>query len=112
MTTRAVLAPEAERELRRALRDLGKHNMAAARGLNDAVENAARMIGANPAIGPRRPKLASKRYRFWSIPRYRFLLAYTAETRPQRIVRLVHTSRDLIALLADLQDPTDSEATS
>jgi len=42
------------------------------------------------------------RYRFWSIPRYRYLLVYTDATDPPRIVRVVHTSRDLPSVLSEL----------
>jgi plasmid stabilization system protein ParE len=48
--------------------------------------------------------LASARYRFWSIPRFRYLLAYTDAADPPRIVRIVHTSRDLPRVLAELLD--------
>ena len=71
-------------------------------GLYAAVEEAARRIVVNPAIGARRPQLASARYR--SIPRYRYLPAYTDATDLPRIARIVHTSRDLPRVLADLLD--------
>jgi toxin ParE1/3/4 len=102
VTRPAILTPQARAELRAAVR--GLDNTTARRGLNDAVEAAARHIGANPAIGARRPRLASARYRFWSIPRYHYLLVYTDATDPPRIVRIVHTSQDLPRALADLLD--------
>lgn len=102
MTLPAVLTPLARAELRSAIRKLD--NTTARRALNDAVEAAVRRIGANPALGNHRPQLASARYRFWSIPRYRTLLAYTDATDPPRIVRIVHTSQDLPRVLADLLD--------
>jgi len=98
----AVLTPLARAELRAAIRKLD--NTAARRGLNDAVAAAARHIGANPALGAHRLRLAGARYRFWSIPQYRTLLAYTDATEPPRIVRIVHTSQDLPRVLADLLD--------
>ncbi len=102
MTPPAILTPLARAELRAAIRNLD--NTTARRALNDAVEAAARHIGANPALGTHRLQLASARYRFWSIPRYRTLLAYTDATDPPRIVRIVHTSQDLPRVLADLLD--------
>jgi toxin ParE1/3/4 len=102
VTRPAILTPLAQADLRVAVRKLD--NTAARRGLNDAVEAAARLIGANPAAGARRVRLASARYRFWSIPRYHALLAYTDATDPPRIVRIVHTSQDLPRVLADLLD--------
>jgi toxin ParE1/3/4 len=100
VTRPAILTPLARAELRAAIRRLD--HTAARRGLNDAVLEAAHWIGANPTIGARRPQLANLRYRFWPIPRYRYLLAYTDATDPPRIVRIVHTSQDLPRVLADL----------
>lgn len=94
----AVLTLGARRELAVALGRIAEDNADAAEQLNDAVHEAARLIGA------RRPRLATARYRFWSIPRFRYLLAYTDATDPPRIVRIVHTSRDLPRVLAELLD--------
>jgi plasmid stabilization system protein ParE len=100
----AVITLRARRDLAVALERIAEDNPGTAARLNDAVLEAARLIGANPAIGTRRPRLASARYRFWSIQRYRYLLAYTDATDPPRIVRIVHTSRDLPRVFADLLD--------
>ena len=102
MTASAVLTPGAQAELRDAIRALD--NTVARRGLRDAIRDAARLIGDNPALGTRRPSLAGPRYRFWSIPRYRCLMVYSDATVPPRILRVLHTSRDLPPLLAELRD--------
>jgi plasmid stabilization system protein ParE len=98
----AVLTRKARTELRDAIRWIGADSLASARGLNDAVEVAARRIGINPAIGVRRLELAPERYRFWSIQRYPYILVYTGDTDPPRIVRIVHMARDLTKLLTKL----------
>ncbi len=108
MTIPAILASQARRELARALRGIAADNPDAADRLNDAVREAARLIGGNPALGARRPSLAGARYRFWSIPRYRYLLICTDATDPPRTLRMLHTSRDLPPLLANLRDPRES----
>jgi toxin ParE1/3/4 len=104
LTIPAILTNRARRELARALREIALDNPDAADRLNDAVREAARLIGGNPALGARRPSLADPRYRFWSIPLYRYLLVYTDSTDPPRILRILHTSRDLPPLLANLRD--------
>ena len=81
---------------------IATENLTAARGLNEAVLGAARRIGAHPAIGVHRAALAADRYRFWSLRRYGYILVYTDQTDPPRIVRIVHMARDLPPLLADL----------
>jgi plasmid stabilization system protein ParE len=104
LTVPAILTLRARRELAKALERIAEDNPDAADHLYHAVREAARRIGANPALGARRPQLAGARYRFWSIPRYRYLLAYTDATSPPRIVRIVHTSRDLPRALGELLD--------
>ncbi len=99
MTVAAILTGQARRELARALRRIAADNPDAADGLNDAVLEASRLIGGNPEIGARRPNLAGARYRY--------LLVYTDAAVPPRIVRVLHTSRDLEPLLAGLRDPPD-----
>jgi toxin ParE1/3/4 len=103
VTRPAILTLRARAELREAIRHIGMDDLAAARGLNDAVETAAARIGARPSIGVRRPALAGERYRFWSLRRYGYILVYTDQTNPPRIVRIVHMARDLPPLLADLR---------
>jgi plasmid stabilization system protein ParE len=98
----AVLTRRARAELRDALGWIGGDNPAAARGLNDAVQEAAVRIGKNPQMGRHRPALAGSRYRFWSIVRYGYLLVYTDQVQPPRIVRIVSTARDLPRILSDL----------
>ncbi|HUB44640.1 MAG TPA: type II toxin-antitoxin system RelE/ParE family toxin [Acetobacteraceae bacterium] len=102
MTAPAVLTLRARRELGAALRRIASDNPDAADRFYEAVRKAAHWIGGNPALGAHRPSLAGHRYRFWSIPRYRYVLVYTDATDPPRIVRIVHTSRDLPNVLADL----------
>jgi plasmid stabilization system protein ParE len=92
----------AQRELQNALRDIAANNEAAARGLNDAVLKAAKLLGSRPNVGRHGPYVP-RRYRFWSLTRYRFLLVYDATLDPVQIVRVVSTRRDLPRVLGDLQ---------
>ena len=83
-------------------RRIARDNPDAADRFYEAVQHAVHRIGGNPALGAHRLGLAGHRYRFWSIPRYRYLLVYTDASNPPRIVRIVHTSRDLPSVLTDL----------
>ncbi len=107
MTDPAILTKRARQELARAIKWIAKDNPGTADGLNDAVLHAAQLIGRTPLVGAHRLHLAGRRYRFWSLPHYRYLLVYTDATEPPRILRLLHTSRDLQPLLASLRDPAD-----
>jgi hypothetical protein len=73
-------------------------NADAAEQLNDAVHESARLIGA------RRPRWANARYRFWSIPRLRYLLAYTDAPTRLGLCGSCILSRDLPRVLVELLD--------
>ncbi len=102
MTRPADFTPAAQHDLRAAIDWIAKDNPAAARGLSTAVGAAARRIGARPKIGAVRPHLTSGRHQFLSLRGSAYLLVYAADTTPHRILRILHTSRDLPPLLADL----------
>ena len=108
MSRPAILAPEARAELLKAVRRNAEDNEIAARGLRQAVGEAARLLGRHPLAGRVQPLLAPPRYRFWSLTRFHYVLVYEAAARPPRIARVLHTAQDLPPLLADLWDPTDA----
>ncbi len=101
MTQPAVLTPLAQRELQHALHQIAKDNKAAARGLNDAVLEAANRLGTRPGLG-RLALYVPPRYRFWSLTQFGYLMVYDATLEPVQIVRVVSARRDLPRLLADL----------
>ncbi len=95
----AVFAPAARADLRAAVAWIVRDNPAAARALRDAALLAARRIGANPAIGASRPFLGADRFRFFRLRGFSYLVVYAADTDPPRILRVLHTARDLPAIL-------------
>lgn len=56
-----------------------------------------RRIGRNPGLGHYREDLLSRRYRFWAF--YRYVIVYAWQTKPVRIIAILHGARDLGALL-------------
>jgi len=97
--TSPIFAPRAQRELRAAAEWIAEDNPAAADALLAAAITAARRIQAWPKLGRIRLELAPGRYRFWSLRGFPYLLVYEAETKPPIILRFVHQSRDLPAVL-------------
>jgi toxin ParE1/3/4 len=100
----AVFAAAARADLREAVAWIARDNPAAARGLRDAAVRAAERIGANPFIGATRPRLGADRFRFLLLTGYSYVVVYTADTDPPRVLRVLHTARDLPRILAEL-DP-------
>ena len=98
MTSPAFL-PRARRELREAAVWIAEDNPAAAEALLAAAMGAARRLQARPKLGRVRLELAAERYRFWSLRGFPYLPVYDAEADPPIILRFVHQSRDLPAVL-------------
>lgn len=98
----AVLTPAARRDLADATDWIAKDNPAAARALRNAVITAASRSGEHPRIGTVRPDLAKERIRFVVLRGFPYILVYAADKMPLRILRLLHGTRDLQAVLRDL----------
>jgi len=89
----------ARREIAQALRDIERRR--AREALSEAVQRAAQRLGENPSLGSVRPPF-SPRFRFWSLPRFGYVLAYDPDSVPVEILRCVHTRRDLPQILGEL----------
>ena len=97
--TPALFTPRAERELRDAVLWVEQDNPAAADAVLAAAIATARRLQARPKLGRVMLDLAPARYRFWSVRGFPYLLVYDAEAEPSIILRVVHQSRDLPAIL-------------
>ena len=62
-----------------------------------AIEVAMAGLGGNPGIGHFREDLAHRRYRFFLI--YSYLVVYRWQTKPIRVIRILHAARDVRELL-------------
>jgi toxin ParE1/3/4 len=97
--TSPILAPRAQRELREVVVWIADDNPAAADVLLAAAMAAARRLQARRKLGRVRLELAPERYLFLSLRGFPYLLVYDAEAEPPIILRFVHQSRDLPAVL-------------
>lgn len=98
----ARLAPAAIRDLREATRWIAADNPDAADALVDAVNRAARLLGQHPEMGATRPALAPARFRFLLVRDFPYLMIYEIERETPRVLRVLHTARDLRTLLSPL----------
>jgi toxin ParE1/3/4 len=97
--TSPIFAPRAQRALREAAMWVAEDNPAAADALLAAAMAVARRLQVRPKLGRVRLELAPERFRFWSLRGFPYLLVYDAEAEPPIILRFVHQSRDLPAVL-------------
>lgn len=93
MRSRYQLTPLAESDLEEIFFEVkDRHGLIVAERVYSNMTHAFAMLAEMPAVGRERPELWAPPYRFWPIgPAY---IAYRADVRPIRIVRIARASRD------------------
>jgi len=99
---RAVLAPQARRDLLEAARWIAKENRTAAAGLRQALIDAAIRIGEHARIGTVRAELADDPIRFLPMTGFLYVIVYDSSAKPPLILRVLHGARDIPEILRDL----------
>jgi len=92
-----VLTPLASRDLSEIWEYLAQDSIAIADQTLAAVEKAIRRLARRPGIGHLREDLADRRHRFFLVRSY--LVVYRTATKPLQVIRVLHASRDVQALL-------------
>ena len=78
---------------------ISKDDRRAASHLRQAVLRIARLLGEFPETGRRRIELAADSIRFVAMPDFPYILVYQADVVPPRILRVLHSARDLPEVL-------------
>ena len=94
---RFVLTPRATYDLEDIWDYISQDDILAADRIITAIEKSIRKLVRNPGIGHLREDLADERHRFYTV--YSYLIVYRVHTRPLQIVRVLHASRDIQAIL-------------
>lgn len=81
---------------------IAEDNPSVAEVLVSVVEESAARVCARPSLARLEPKLASDRFRFWSVRGFPYLLVIDTATALPKIVRIIHQARDLPVALRDL----------
>jgi toxin ParE1/3/4 len=92
-----VLTPAAIRDLHSIQSFIAGESPQAARKVLTALRAAIRKLARQPGIGHRREDLADPRYRFFLV--YSYFIVYAAESKPLRVIRILHAARDLQTML-------------
>ena len=93
-----LLTPEAKTDLKEILLDIAEDSPDAAQRLRSEFFEGLQALGRSPGIGHYHEELLSRKYRFWNF--YSYVVAYDWESRPIRIISVVHGARDLSAFFA------------
>jgi plasmid stabilization system protein ParE len=96
-----VITPQARRDLKEILLDIAEDSVDTAERLRAEFYAALRKLARSPGIGHFHDELMSRKYRFWNF--YSYAIVYAWETKPIRIITVVHGSRDLVAYIAARQ---------
>jgi plasmid stabilization system protein ParE len=73
--------------------------VAVARHVLREIRSAVQFLAANPGVGHLRDDLTDQSVKFW--PVFSYLVIYNPTTRPLEILRVLHASRDVSAILED-----------
>jgi toxin ParE1/3/4 len=99
-----LFAPRARHELREASVWIAQKSPVTAHALVTEAVRAAALLAGQPMLDRRRLDLLPEPYRFWSLRGFPYLLVYNSSANPPRILRTLHTARDLQTLLGEM-DP-------
>jgi len=87
------LSPEARDDLQEIWIYIAGDNLAAADKLEADIYQACAVLAENPRLGHKRPDLTDEPVLFWPV-RGQYLVIYQRETKPLKIVRILHGARD------------------
>src|SRR5438067_2952627 len=94
------LTTEARDDLYSIWHHIALRNLDAADRVRDQIEEACQQLADLPLMGHLRDDLAPSGIRFW--PVYKYLIIYRRDTEPIRVLRIIHGSRDVPAILEGL----------
>ena len=104
---RFVLTLLARQDLEDIWNYIAHDNINAATRVLDRVEASIRALAKNPGVGHLREDLADRRHRFLPVGSY--LIVYRPQTKPLQIIRILHASLDVQALLDIEPDTFETE---
>jgi len=94
---RFILTPRANQDVNDIWDHIANDNIEAADRVLKALEEAMLRLAKNPGMGHWREELTDKRHRFLLV--YSYLVVYRCGTKPLRIIRVLHASRDVQSIL-------------
>src|SRR6476619_5330116 len=88
--------PQAVTDLFEIWSFIARENPVAADRVEEAVYRACDFLADSPLVGRTRKELTPLPVRFWLVQPYsNYLIVYDPEKKPLRIIRILHSARDL-----------------
>ena len=91
------VTPRARDDLANIWEHIAEDNIDAADRVVIELNAAMYRLAEYPQLGHRRDDVDDTRYRFWVV--YSYLIVYAFETDPLQIIRVIHGSRDVPAVI-------------
>jgi plasmid stabilization system protein ParE len=100
--SRYQFTPQASDDLFEIWSYIARDSVEAANRLEDAVYDACAFLAAGPLRGKTRKDLTRLPLRFWAVQAFpNYIVVYDPETDPMRVIRILHGSRDILAILGE-----------
>jgi plasmid stabilization system protein ParE len=81
---------------------IARDNVDAANRLEDAIYKACAFLAEGPYRGGGREDITKLPLRFWTVPAFsNYIIVYDPASDPLQIIRILHGSRDIQAVLAE-----------
>jgi plasmid stabilization system protein ParE len=93
-SNRFIVTPRARADLLAIQAYLGPRNPEASERVRHRLFAGIHKVARSPELGHGRPDLTSRPLRFWLVRPY--LIVYEPDSRPLRIVRVVHSAQNIV----------------
>jgi len=98
------LTTSAENDLFEIWCYIARDSTDAANRVEEAIYHACRLLARSPRAGQERPDLTRRGLRFWTVsPFKKYVVIYDPDALPLRILRILHSARNIRVLLKDMQ---------
>lgn len=102
MAASYLLTPRAVDDLDQIWNFIARDSPAAAARVESVLFEAFASLARHPLLGSKRAEITSLPVRFWVVSRYRsYVVVYRPEAKPIRIIAVLHSKRNIKALLSD-----------
>lgn len=100
--SRYQFTPQAADDIFEIWSYIARHSVEAANRVEDAVYEACAFLAEGPLRGNVREDLTKLPLRFWTVQAYpNYIIAYDPESDPLEIIRILHGTRDILAILGE-----------
>jgi plasmid stabilization system protein ParE len=95
--------PEAAADLFEIWTYIARDSIDAADRVESSIYDACIFLAQAPLSGQVRKQFTARPVRFWTVQQFQnYLIVYRPETRPLKIIRILHGRRDVRRILGDL----------